>query len=375
MKHPLQKQFAIIMAGGRGERFWPVSRETTPKQLIQLLGDRSLLQETVHRILPVIPAENILVITNQSQLREVRRQLPNLPSSNLIAEPCGRDTCAAITLGAALVANRCPEGVMAVLPADHVISQPKGFQKVLRKSLQLASRKEVLVTIGIPPTGPSTAYGYIRLLRPKSSGGHPSVGSSWVHQVEQFVEKPPLAQARKFIKSGRYRWNAGMFIWSIASIRKALGEHQPEMALAMSRWCEAASSPSRLKKVLAREYPEITRISVDFALMEKAKNVMMAEGEFGWDDLGSWSALARHLKLDDHQNAIMGSCVQVDSRGNILFDARSPQRRAPVALVGVSQMIAVFTDDVCLIADQNKDQQIKELVQSLRQDQSLRHLL
>jgi mannose-1-phosphate guanylyltransferase len=166
-----------------------------------------------------------------------------------------------------------------------------------------------------------------------------------------------------------------MFIWSIASIRKALGEHQPEMALAMSRWCEAASSPSRLKKVLAREYPEITRISVDFALMEKAKNVMMAEGEFGWDDLGSWSALARHLKLDDHQNAIMGSCVHVDSHGNILFDARSPRRRAPVALVGVSQMIAVFTDDVCLIADQNKDQQIKELVQSLRQDQSLRHLL
>jgi len=173
MKQPLQKQFAIIMAGGRGERFWPVSRETTPKQLIQLLGDRSLLQETVHRILPVIPAENILVITNQSQLREVRRQLPDLPSSNLIAEPCGRDTCAAITLGAALVANRCPEGVMAVLPADHVISQPKGFQKVLRKSLQLASRKEVLVTIGIPPTGPSTAYGYIRLLRPKSSGEPP----------------------------------------------------------------------------------------------------------------------------------------------------------------------------------------------------------
>src|SRR5881409_3993050 len=288
-KSDMGNRFVIIMAGGRGERFWPVSREKAPKQLIRLLGNRSFLQQAVERVLPVVPARNIFVITNEVQAPEVRKQLPRLPKQNIIAEPIGRDTCAAVTLGASLVGARSTTGVMAILPADHVIPDEKKFQQVLSDGFDLASRGQAIITIGIKPTEPATGYGYIRvgeaLPPPQGAKAYKTV----FHRAEQFVEKPNFDKALEYLNSGQYRWNAGMFIWSFVTVTEGLQKHEPEMYAACQRWFQAAASPAKLAKVLAKDYPDIKRISIDFALMEKAQNVVVADGSFEWDDLGSWT--------------------------------------------------------------------------------------
>ena len=358
--------FIIIMAGGRGERFWPVSREATPKQLITLLGTRSFLQQAVDRVKPLVPLRNILIITNAVQAASVRRQLPELPAENVIAEPIGRDTCAAVTLGAAIVGARSTTATMAVLPADHVIPDVKAFQQVLGDALDLASRGQVIVTIGIQPTGPETGYGYIRhdlTVLPAPSGVKRY--RTRFFKAEQFVEKPPLERAVEYLASGNYRWNAGMFVWSFVTVTNALEAHQPEMNAACHRWFAAAARGAKaLDRVLAKEYPEIRRISVDYALMEKAHNVVVADGAFDWDDLGAWPALARHVTQDPEGNAVVGDLVHVDSARNVVYDART-RGRTPITLVGVKDSIIVLTDDATLVAAKSESQKIKELVKKL----------
>src|SRR5436309_7590827 len=279
-KTDVKDRFVIIMAGGRGERFWPVSREKTPKQLLALLGKRSFLQDAVERVLPLVPAKNILVITSQTQAPELRKQLPKLPKQNVIAEPVGRDTCAAVTLGAALVGARSTTAVMAVLPADHVIPEEKKFQQVLADSFDLASRGQVIVTIGIKPTEPNTGYGYIHVGEPLPPPHGVKSYKTIFSKAERFVEKPYFEKAIEYVNSGQYRWNAGMFIWSFVTITQGLEKHQPEMAAACQRWFKVAGTPARLAKVLAKEYPDIKKISIDFALMEQAQNVVVADGSF-----------------------------------------------------------------------------------------------
>src|SRR6266404_8527119 len=222
-------RFVIIMAGGKGERFWPVSREKTPKQLITLLGNRSFLQQAVDRVLPLVPIKNILVITNEAQAPEVRKQIPRLPRENLIAEPIGRDTCAAVTLGAAIVGARSTTGVMAVLPADHLIPEEKKFQQVLADAFDLAGRGQAIITIGIKPNEPDTGYGYIRVGEPLPPPQGVRSYKTVFHRAEQFVEKPNFDRALEYLNSGQYRWNAGMFIWSFVTVTEGLQKHQPEM--------------------------------------------------------------------------------------------------------------------------------------------------
>lgn len=367
-------RFVIIMAGGRGERFWPVSREKTPKQLITLWGKRSFLQQAVDRVSPLVPAKNIFVITNAVQAPEVRRQLPKLPKENVVAEPCGRDTCAAVALGAALVGARSTTGVMAVLPADHVIPEEKKFQQVLSDSFDIASRGQVIVTIGIKPTEPATGYGYIRTgaeLPPPSGGKSPK---TTFFKAEQFVEKPNYERAVEYLQSGQYRWNAGMFIWSFVTITQGLEKHQPEMSQACHRWFQAAQKPGRLTKVLAKEYPEIKKISIDYALMERAQNVVCADGSFAWDDLGAWPALGRHLKTDAEGNCAVGDFVHVDAARNIVFDART-KHRTPIAIVGLRDSVVVQTDDVLMVAHKSQAQKVKELVAKLAADKKWKHLV
>src|SRR4051812_14115150 len=236
-------RYVIIMAGGRGERFWPVSREKTPKQLITLLGKRSFLQQAVDRVLPLVPMKNILVITNEIQAPEVRRQLPKLPKQNVIAEPVGRDTCAAVTLGAALVGARSTTGVMAVLPADHVIPEEKKFQQILADAFDLASRGQVIVTIGIKPTEPATGFGYIHVGEPLPPPQGVKSYKTTFSKVQRFVEKPYFDKALEYVNSGQYRWNAGMFVWSFVTITQGLEKHQPEMAAACQRWFKVAGRP------------------------------------------------------------------------------------------------------------------------------------
>ena len=368
-------RFVIIMAGGRGERFWPVSREKTPKQLIRLLGDRSLLQQTVERVLPLAPLRNILVITNESQAPEARNQLPKLPRENVIAEPVGRDTCAAVTLGAALVGARSVTGVMAVLPADHVIDEPKKFQQVLGDAFDLAGRGQAIITIGIKPTEPATGYGYIRVGEPLPSPQGATACKTAFYRAEKFVEKPQYDQALEYLNSGRYRWNAGMFVWSFVTLTEGLQNHQPAMYEACQRWFKAAGSPAKLKQILAREYPALKRVSIDYALLEHAGNVVVAEGAFSWDDLGSWTALARHLKADPEGNCADADFLHVDAARNLIFDARTGARRTPIAVVGLRDAILVETDDATLLCHKSQAQQVKELVQKLAQDPKLKRLV
>ena len=368
-------RYVIIMAGGRGERFWPVSREATPKQLITLIGDRSFLQQAVDRVLPLVPIENILIITNAVQAPTVRKQLPELPKENVIAEPVGRDTCAAVALGAAVVGARSTTAVMAVLPADHVIPEEKKFRQVLADAFDLASRGQVIVTIGIHPTTPETGYGYIQSGNrlPAPAGAKPYKTAFF--KAERFVEKPDLATAERYLAEGNYRWNAGMFVWSFVTISNALEKHQPEMDAACHRWfAAAAKSPAALAKVLAKEYPGIRKISIDFALMEKAQNVVVADGAFSWDDLGAWPALARHVKQDAEGNAAVADFVHVDSARNIVYDART-KGRTPITLVGMKDSIIVLTDDSTLVAAKGEAQKIKELVKKLAADPARKKLV
>jgi len=314
-KTDTKDRFVIIMAGGRGERFWPVSREKTPKQLIPLLGKCSFLQQTVDRVLPLVSLKNILVITNDAQAPEVRKQLPKLPRENVLAEPIGRDTCAAITLGAALVGARSTTGVMAVLPADHVIPEEKKFQQVLSDAFDLASRGQAIVTVGIKPSDPATAYGYIRVGAPLPPPEGAKPYKTTFFKAEQFVEKPHFDRALEYLNSGQYRWNAGMFIWSFVTITEGLQKHQPEMYDACQRWFKAAGNAAKLAKVLAKEYPDLKKISIDYALMEHAQNVIVADGAFAWDDLGSWTALARHIKPDPEGNCAVADFITWTARG------------------------------------------------------------
>ncbi|MBI4662829.1 MAG: mannose-1-phosphate guanylyltransferase [Verrucomicrobia bacterium] len=368
------QRFAIIMAGGRGERFWPVSRETTPKQLIKLLGDRSFLQQAVDRVLPLVPLKNILVITNQLQEPEVRKQLPKLPKENVIAEPIGRDTCAAVTLGAAVVGSRSTTGVMAVLPADHVIPEERRFQQVLEDCFDLAGRGQAIVTIGIKPTEPATGYGYIHVGEPLPPPHGRKPFKTTFFRAERFVEKPHYEKAIEYVSSGHYRWNAGMFIWSFVTITEGLQKHQPEMFAACHRWFEAAKSPAKLAKVLAREYADLKRISIDYALLEQAQNVVVADGSFEWDDVGSWNALARHLKSDPEGNCAVADFVHVDAARNLIFDARV-KHRTPIAIVGLRDSIVVQTDDATLVAHKSQAQKVKELVKKLSELKEYRKLV
>ena len=376
-KSDAKDHFVIIMAGGRGERFWPLSREKMPKQLLALLGKKSFLQEAVERVLPLVPAKNIFVITNEAQLPEVRKQLPKIPKTNLIAEPVGRDTCAAVMLGAALVGARSTTGVMAVLPADHVIPDPKKFQQILNDAFDLASRGQAIVTIGIKPTEPATGYGYIRVGNELPTPDGVKKYKTTFFKAEQFVEKPDFQRALDYVNSGQYRWNAGMFVWSFVTVTNGLEKHQPEMFAACQRWFKAASKPSRsggIAKVLAKEYPAIKKVSIDYALMEHAQNVICADGDFEWDDLGAWNALARHLKADAEGNCAVADFIHVDAARNIIYDART-KSKTPIAVVGLRDSILVQTDDAVLLAHKSQAQKVKELVRKLGEDAKLKKLV
>jgi mannose-1-phosphate guanylyltransferase len=374
VKPDTKNRFVIIMAGGRGERFWPLSREKMPKQLLALLGKKSFLQEAVERVLPLVPAKNIFVITNEAQLPEVKKQLPKIPKANLIAEPVGRDTTAAVTLGAALVGARSTMGVMAVLPADHVIPDAKKFQQILGDAFDLASRGQAIVTIGIKPTEPATGYGYIRIGNelPPAEGAKKT--KTTFFKAEQFVEKPDFQRALDYVNSGQYRWNAGMFVWSFVTVTNGLQAHQPEMFAACQRWFKVANKPAKLAKVLAKEYLAIRKVSIDYALMEKAQNVICADGDLEWDDLGSWNALARHLKADAEGNCAVADFIHVDAARNIIFDART-KNKTPIAVVGLRDSILVQTDDAVLLAHKSQAQKVKELVRKLTEDSKLKKLV
>lgn len=346
--------WAVIMAGGRGTRFWPVSREKSPKQLQKIVSDKTMLRETIDRLSPFVKKKNIVIVTNEAQVRQVKRELPEVPAQNVIAEPRGRNTAAAIGLATVLIAKKDPTAVMICLPADHVIRDKKEFHRVLESAAKLALEGDNHITIGIKPSRPATGYGYIKLGR--SAGKY---GGRTVYRVGKFVEKPGLKKAERFLKSGKYLWNSGMFVWQAAVIFKSIKKYMPELFKGLYE-IDKAESTAKRKAVTRKVYSRIKSVSVDYGIMEKVKGAFVFKGDFGWSDLGSWKALDEVWPGDMFGNAARQDIVSIESSGNVV-DAGGKL----AALVGVEGLAVIATEDAILVAAKDKAEDVKKVVDFL----------
>ena len=345
--------YVLILAGGSGERFWPLSRKNRPKQLLSLFSTTTLLEETLNRLEGLVERDHILILTNQEQEPAVRALASTLPPGNIVAEPAKRDTAAAIALGAGWVSLRDPGATMVVLPADHLIQDRAAFQATLLTAVAAAQQTGELVTIGIKPTWPCPGFGYIEQGAPVTLKG--DGGGQPVFDVVKFREKPNAELAEQFLKQGNFRWNAGMFIWPLAAILAALQRHTPELA----NFVEALHAGGNFATIVAERFPELPKISVDYAIMEKADRVLVVEAGFDWDDVGSWTAVAKYLRHDADENASNTEHLTTqDAAGNIVYTTRKTQ----VALMGVRDLIVVQTEDALLVAHRSEAEKIKQLV-------------
>ncbi len=363
----MSKRFVVIMAGGRGERFWPESRIARPKQLLPIVGDKAMLAQTVDRLAGLIPAEDVFVITNSEQRDAVLEVCPELDPAKVIGEPVGRDTAAAVGLATVLVRREDPKASFAMLPADAVIHDAAGLRATLETAFAAAEAEPVLATIGITASFPATGYGYIQQAETLGQyAGRP------VYKVKRFVEKPDSATAQSYLDSGDYFWNAGMFIWSVPSIVAELEKSTPSLWKALQAIDEGLSAGQDIDPLLAEHYPKLEKISVDYAIIEKAKNVAMVESGFDWDDVGEWPAVARHYPTDDAGNVIRGQAELADATGNIIYSRDDGHL---IALLGVKDLIVVKTEDATLVCHKDKAQEIKALVKAIGAKEAYKRLM
>ena len=348
----LENTYALILAGGSGTRFWPLSRNSKPKQLLDLFGTGTLLEQTIQRLVGLVPFENILILTNDLQVDAVRALATMLPPENIFAEPAKRDTAPAVALGIGLVAARNPDAVMMVLPSDQLIHDTATYQSVMRDALTTAEKSNGLVTIGIRPTWACPSYGYIE------RGEHAMIDGLHCEnpavEVKRFREKPDPALAAEFLADGNFSWNAGMFVWSLPVVIQQLAAHTPELA----GFVNELRHSTDLTATVAAQFPKLTPISIDYALMEKADRVLNIEATFDWDDVGSWLSIAKYLEVDGDDNRANEPISQLDSQNNIIFNARPGTR---IALLGVDDLIIVQTPDALLIANRHQADAIKKL--------------
>lgn len=349
-----QRLYVLILAGGSGERFWPLSRKNKPKQLLSLFSEKSLLEETLDRLDGLVPPEQILILTNKDQEAGVRALADRLPAENIVAEPAKRDTAAAISLGVGWIALRDRSATMAVLPADHLIQDSKGFCKTLRTAAAAAEQTGELVTIGIKPTWPCPGFGYIEIGDSISLTG---VRGPTVHEVRRFREKPNRELAETFLRQGGFWWNAGMFLWSLPAILSAFERHAPELAT----FVQLIREKGDLEGVVGRHFEKLPKISIDYAVMEKAARVLMVEAGFDWDDVGSWTAISKYFEADANGNAANTALTSMKSERNIVFS--SDKKR--VALLGVRDLIVVQTGDALLVCSREQAERIKDLVSAV----------
>jgi mannose-1-phosphate guanylyltransferase len=333
--------FTFILAGGSGERFWPLSRSKTPKHLLRLLSDRTLLETTVRRVENLVPWDQVFILTNAAQVDSIRKELPFLPAENIVAEPEKRDTAPACALAVGFARSRDKDAICALLPADAVIHNIPVFQKQLAAAAEVAGKRDALITFAIPPTYPSTGFGYLQL-----GEGHDSV-----HKVVRFVEKPDLASAEEYYRSGEYAWNAGMFIWRAEIFLREAERLAPPFAEFIRDFPQGDA-----KAYLAERFAKLPKISVDYAIMEKASEVLAFKAAFDWDDVGSWTALPDHLGRDEGGNTVRGDVIEHASRNNI---ALSNGRL--IALCGVEDLIVIETPDALLVCHRDAAQDIKKL--------------
>jgi mannose-1-phosphate guanylyltransferase len=358
---------AMIMAGGGGTRFWPRSRQRRPKQFLTLAGNRSLLQLALDRIEAAgVPAANAWVITGEAYRAETASQLPSLDDSHIVGEPVGRDTAPCVGLGAALIARQDANAVMLVTPADHVIEPEREFQRAVHAAAGAAvENPNALITFGIKPNFPSTGYGYIQ--RGAASPGWQGIN---IFRVAKFEEKPAAERAEKFVASGEYYWNSGIFVWRAATILNALKEQKPALHAAVCRIADAWDTPRR-QEVLRKEFESVEKISIDFAVMEKAKEVLVVEAPYRWDDVGSWLALERMNPQDSDSNTVLApshvglktnNCVIVGEQGKL------------ITTIGVKDLLIIQDGDSLLIADRSDEGTVKQLVDELKKRKLEKHL-
>lgn len=351
-----ENTYALILAGGSGTRFWPLSRNAKPKQLLNLFGNETLLEQTIARLDGLVPREHILILTNSQQEAAVRSVASMLPPENIVAEPAKRDTAPAVALGIGLIAARNPDALMMVLPADQLIQDVESFRAVMSDALTTAAVSDGLVTIGLRPTWPCPSFGYIeRGARTNITGLHCEHAP---YEVKRFREKPSTELAEQFLRQGGFCWNAGMFVWSIATVVEQLTKHTPQLAHFISELRSSTNLPATIEA----QFPELTPISIDYALMEKADRVLNIEATFDWDDVGSWISVARYLDTVGNQNQTNAAITEIDSENNIIFNARP---NSHIALLGVDDLIVVQTDDALLIANRHQADSIKALVDKL----------
>ncbi len=355
---------AIIMAGGSGTRFWPASRAALPKQLLPLAGSTTLLEDTALRLRGLVPDERVMVVTSQRLLPAVRRQLPSVPESGLVGEPCKRDTAPCVGLAALLVARHDPDATMAVMPSDHVIEPAAAFRGAIRQAEALVDASPGrLVTFGIRPTYPAEGFGYIQAGAPiPQPPARPGVDqtSAPVQRVAKFKEKPPASVAAEYLADGHYLWNAGIFVWKAATILDALRRHQPECLAHLERIAASWDTPDR-ERVFATEFAAIKGISIDYAVLEHATDVAVIEAPFGWDDLGGWSAVARQRGGDAVGNTIVGRHLGIDSTRTIVHSGDDHL----VVTIGLEDMLVVHTPDATLVASRAQEEAVRRVVAEL----------
>lgn len=365
---------AVILAGGRGTRFWPRSRMRTPKQLLNIVGSDTMLEQTAARLEPLFPASRQWVVTNSEQAAAVRKQMPHVPASHILAEPVGRNTAAAIGLAAAHLLHggmgKENDALMAVLPADHFIAESGKYLKIVRAALHVAHAPGSLVALGIPPSRPETGFGYIE----RGSGKGLDAGGVPVFPVRRFTEKPALPQAKKYVSSGRYYWNAGMFFWRVSTFLGNLEKFLPKTHDALMRLAGEIGTRG-YARTLARVYPRLENISVDYAILEPATRrpavpaVFVLPAEVGWSDIGSWTAVYELLARKAGENVSAGRFVALDAQGNFFW---SPKKF--VAAVGIRNLVVVETEDALLLCPRDRAQDVGKIVKWLEAEKLSRLL-
>ena len=362
----MPQTFAVIMAGGVDARFWPRSRERSPKQFLEILGGGTMIENTLTRLKPLVDQSNVFVVTNRIQADIVRQLVPEMPSSNVLAEPIGRNTAACVGLAALWINRIDPDALMVALPADHIVQNTEEFLRILQLALRVAEEKDALVTIGIKPTHPETGYGYIQSAEEEIDRNE--YRSQGVYRVKTFAEKPNLETAERFLQSGDFLWNSGIFVWKASVILRELELHLPELHEQLLDVRESIGTPV-YEQTLEHAYRIIRSISIDYGIMEKAGNVYVVKGDFGWSDVGSWDEVVRLTPTDDAGNSIRGRTILVDSNNNYVDAGKKI-----VATIGVDDLIIISTDDAVLVCKKERSQEVKEVVDFIRRKQMNEYL-
>ena len=353
----------VIMAGGKGERFWPRSRRSRPKQFLRLTGDKTMLRQTVDRISPVSSSENIWIVTNASQVGLVKSELPEIPAKHILVEPVGRNTAPCIGLAALYIKEKDPKGIMVVLPSDHLIRDEANFRKVIQEAIGLAQSSEALITLGIRPTYPATGYGYIKTREPLEE-------KSGCYKVETFVEKPNQQKAEAFIKEGNYYWNSGMFIWKVSSILKAIEGSLPDIYQGLAQ-IEKALQEGRERETIEEIYPKLEDISIDYGVMEKARKIVCVSAEIDWNDVGSWSSMDSILNRDKNNNAREGCIWTTKTKNSILIS----DKEHLVATIGIDNMVIIHTAQATLVCRKESAEEVKGLIKDIEKSPQLKRYL